>query len=88
MSASATVNFLIATAQSLTRNAIAGAPFGVLRKGGGTNCNGYSCDIICAGQGNSQKQWDVLGDSDGAQTPSWNGPDMVPNIRVDTCEIK
>jgi len=83
-----TVNFLIATAQSLTRNAIAGAPFGLLRKSSGSSCNGYSCDIICSGQGNSQKQWDVLGDSDGAQTPNWNGPSTVPNIRVDTCDIK
>jgi hypothetical protein len=88
MSTGDTVNFLIATAQSLTRNAIAGAPFGVLRKSSGTSCNGYSCDIICSGQGNSQKQWDVLGDSDGAQTPGWNGPSTVPNIRVDTCDIK
>lgn len=88
MSTTDVVNFLFATAKSLTRNAIAGAPFGVLRKSGGSNCNGYSCDIICAGQGNSQKQWDVLGDSDGAQTPNWNGPATVPNIRVDTCDIR
>jgi hypothetical protein len=82
------VNFLTATAQSLTRNAISGAPFGLLRKSGGSNCNGYSCDIICAGQGNGQKQWDVLGDAEGAQSPGWSGPATVPNIRVDTCEIK
>ncbi|HTL46123.1 MAG TPA: hypothetical protein VL262_17430 [Vicinamibacterales bacterium] len=88
MSTGDIVNFLFASAQSLTRNGIAGAPFGVLRKSGGSNCNGYSCDIICSGQGNSQKQWDVLGDSDGAQTPNWNGPATVPNIRVDTCDIR
>ena len=88
MSPTDMMNFLVATAQSLTRNAIAGAPFGLLRKTGGSNCNGYSCDIICSGQGNAQKQWDVLGDSDGAQIPNWNGPNTVPNIRVDTCDIK
>ena len=88
MSPTDMMNFLVATAQSLTRNAIAGAPFGLLRKTGGSNCNGYSCDIISSGQGNAQKQWDVLGDSDGAQIPNWNGPNTVPNIRVDTCDIK
>jgi len=88
MSPSQTVDFLRATARSLTANAISGAPFGVLRKAGGTNCNGYSCDIICTGQGTSQKQWDVLGDSDGAQVPSWNGPATYPGIRMDVCEIQ
>jgi hypothetical protein len=82
------VGFLTSTAQSLNRNHIAQGPFGLLRKGGGNNCGGYSCDIICSGQGNAQKQWDVLGDSDGAQRPSWNGPETVPHIRVDTCSIK
>jgi hypothetical protein len=88
MSASQIVSFLTSAARSLTRNGISGAPFGLLRKGGGNQCGGYSCDIICSGQGNSQRQWDVLGDSDGAQTPAWNGPETVPHIRVDTCDIK
>ena len=88
MSSSDTVSFLTSTAQSLTRNGIGGAPFGLLRKSSGSSCNGYSCDIICSGQGNAQKQWDVLGDAEGAQTPGWNGPSTVPNIRVDTCDIK
>jgi hypothetical protein len=88
MSATDTVNFLIAAARSLASNGIAGAPFGLLHKSGGSSCNGYSCDIICSGQGNSQKQWDVLGDAEGAQTPSWNGPSTVPNIRVDVCDAK
>lgn len=88
MSATDTVNFLKAAARSLFANGISGGPFGILRKSGGTSCNGYSCDIICTGQGTSQKQWDVLGDSDGAQTPSWNGPATYPNIRVDVCEIQ
>ena len=88
MSSGDTLNFLISSARSLTSNGIAGAPFGLLRKTGGSSCNGYSCDIICSGSGNNQKQWDVLGDAEGAQVPAWNGPNTVPNIRVDVCDIK
>lgn len=88
MSSSQTLNFLRAVAVSLGRNGISGGPFGILRKSGGSNCNGFSCDIICAGQGNGQKQWDVLGDAEGAQVPAWNGPITVPNIRIDVCEIQ
>ena len=88
MSSGQLVSFLTSTAQSLNRNGIAQGPFGLLRKAGGSNCGGYSCDIICSGQGNGQKQWDVLGDAEGAQRPSWNGPKTVPNIRIDTCSIK
>ena len=74
--------------RSLNANRIGGGPFGILRKGSGSNCGGYSCDIICAGQGNSQRQWDVLSDAEGAQTPKWSGPETVPHIRVDACEIQ
>ncbi|HYT73594.1 MAG TPA: hypothetical protein VEL79_02495 [Vicinamibacterales bacterium] len=93
MTATDEVNFLKGLARSLTSNAIPNAPFGILRKSGGTSCNGYSCDIICTGQGQSQKQWDVLGDADpwpngGVQSPSWNGPSTYPNIRMDVCEIQ
>jgi hypothetical protein len=88
MSSSQTVDFLKASAVSLGRNGISGAPFGLLRKSGGSSCNGYSCDILCSGQGNSQRQWDVLGDAEGAQDPAWNGPLTVPNIRVDVCDIQ
>jgi hypothetical protein len=88
MSSSQTVSFLQSSARSLTANGIAGGPFGILRKAGGSSCNGYSCDIICAGNGGGQRQWDVLGDAEGAQTPAWNGPNTVPNIRVDVCEIQ
>lgn len=80
--------FIKAVAQSLNRNGISGAPFGILRKQSGMNCNGYSCDVICSGQGNSQRQWDVLGDIDGAQSPGWGGPHTMPGIRVDLCEIQ
>lgn len=82
------VTFLRAVARSLNANGISGGPFGLLRKGSGSNCHGYSCDIICAGQGNGQRQWDVLGDADGSQSPAWAGPHTVPGIRVDVCEIQ
>jgi hypothetical protein len=88
MSSSQTVQFLRSTAASLTRNGISGGPFGILRKASGSSCDGYSCDIICSGQGSAQKQWDVLSDAEGAQNPTWSGPSTVPNIRVDVCEIQ
>jgi hypothetical protein len=88
MSESQLLEFLRATARSLNRNAISGAPFGVLRKDGGSSCGGYACDIICAGQGTSQRQYDVLGDAEGAQDPGWGPPKTYPNIRVDVCEIQ
>jgi hypothetical protein len=88
MSHSQMLEFLKATVRSLNRNGIAGAPFGILRKGGGENCGGYSCDVICSGQGGSQRQWDILGDIDGDQWPSWGGPNTVPNIRVDVCDVQ
>ncbi len=88
MSESQLLEFLRATAKSLNRNAISGAPFGVLRKDGGSSCGGYACDIICAGQGTSQRQYDVLGDAEGAQDPGWGPPKTYPNIRVDVCEIQ
>jgi hypothetical protein len=75
-------------ARSLNANGIGGGPFGVLRKSGGTNCGGYSCDVICAGSGGGQRQYDVLGDIDGAQNPGWNGPLTAPIIRVDVCEVQ
>lgn len=88
MSSSQLVTFLKNVARSLNSNGIGGGPFGILRKGTGASCNGYSCDIICAGQGSGQRQYDVLGDAEGAQTPGWAGPHTLPNIRVDVCEIQ
>jgi hypothetical protein len=88
MSSGEIVTFLTNVAQSLNRNNIPDGPYGLLRKTGGHNCNGYSCDIMCSGQGGGQKQFDVLSDSDGAQIPVWGGPLVPPNIRIDTCEIK
>jgi len=75
-------------ARSLNSNGISGGPFGILRKSGGSSCGGYSCDIICAGSGTGQRQWDILNDAEGSQGPTWNGPSTYPNIRVDACEVQ
>jgi hypothetical protein len=88
MSSGEIVQFLSNVASSLNKNGISNGPFGILRKTGGHQCNGWSCDIVCSGQGNGQKQWDVLSDAEGAQAPVWSGPFTVPNIRIDLCEIK
>jgi hypothetical protein len=88
MDAGQLLQFERAVARSLNANGISGGPFGILRKTGGSSCGGYSCDIICAGQGTSQRQYDILNDSDGAQGATWGGPNTYPNIRVDVCEIQ
>jgi hypothetical protein len=75
-------------ARSLNSNGVSGGPYGILRKSAGSSCDGFSCDIICAGSGNGQRQYDVLGDTDGAQSPGWNGPKTAPNIRIDVCEVQ
>jgi hypothetical protein len=75
-------------ARSLNANHVGGGPYGILRKGSGTNCNGYSCDIICAGSGSGQRQYDILGDIGGAQSPGWSGPKTSPHIRIDVCEVQ
>jgi hypothetical protein len=80
--------FMRTVARSLNANGVAGGPYGILRKGSGTNCNGYSCDVVCAGSGTGQRQYDILGDIDGAQSPGWNGPHTYPGIRVDVCEVQ
>ena len=80
--------FMRAVAHSLNANGIGGGPFGILRKSGGTNCGGYSCDVLCSGSGGAQRQYDMLGDIDGAQNPGWSGPNTLPGIRVDVCEVQ
>jgi hypothetical protein len=86
MSESQTVAMLRGTAQDLNAMHYPGGPYGILVKSGGSNCNGYSCDIICAGQGSSQVQYDVLGDAEDRAYPTWNGP--LDTIVVRTCEIR
>jgi hypothetical protein len=88
MSSDQLVTFLRASARDMNSASLGGGPFGILRKTGGANCGGWSCDILCAGSGTAQRQWDVLGDADGAQTPAWIGPKVWPDIRVDLCEIQ
>jgi hypothetical protein len=88
MNAEETVEFLKRSAESLNRNEIPGGPYGVLQKQTGTHCSGYSCDIICAGQGAAQQQRDVLLDTDGAQDPVWGEAKTYPHIRVDLCDIR
>jgi hypothetical protein len=85
MSDGRAVQFLRDVARNLNANGVNGAPYGILRKSGGTSCNGYSCDIICAGQGGGQRQYDVLHDFQGDQGPVWDGP--LDPIRVDVCEV-
>ncbi len=80
MSETQVVAFLAQSAKDLNTARIPGYPFGILVKDGGYNCNGFSCDILCAGNGSGQRQWDVLGDADGAQNPGFeeiHGPKVV-----------
>ena len=56
--------FLKGIAGDLNRLGTWGTGYGLLRKSSGSSCGGYSCDIICQGTGTSQKQYDVLIDSD------------------------
>lgn len=93
MTADQELSFMKATAHDFNANGVPGGAFGILHKSGGSNCGGYSCDTLCAGQGTSQRQWDILGDADpwpggGAQIPEWGAPATYPNIRVDTCDIQ
>jgi hypothetical protein len=88
MSSAQKLDFLRRSAHDMNVRGIAEGPFGILRKTGGSNCSGYSCDIICSGQGTSQKQWDVLRDSRGDAVPTWGSPHVYPDLRVDTCYIQ
>jgi hypothetical protein len=86
MTADQVLAFEKSVASDLNQSSIGGGPYGLLRKSAGQSCGGYSCDILCSGSGAGQKQWDILLDSDGVQTPLWNGPHTPPNIRVDVCD--
>lgn len=87
MSTSQILSFLAQSAKDLTASGVDGAPFGLLVKTGGHNCGGYSCDILCSGNGAGQRQWDVLGDADGRQFPVYA---EVPrgNVTVRPCQIQ
>lgn len=86
MSSTQILSFLTQSAKDLQAAAIPGAPFGLLVKTSGHQCNGYSCDILCAGNGSGQRQWDVLGDAEGAQVPGWSEITGAKVIR--TCVIQ
>lgn len=85
MSSSEIVTFLVSSAKDLNGAGVAGGPFGILVKPGGHNCLGFSCDILCSGNGGSQRQWDVLSDAEGAQIPKWG---EISPIIVRTCQIQ
>jgi len=86
MDAGSVIVFLKNVANDMNRLGTWGTGYGLLRKTSGASCGGYACDIICRGSGNSQQQFDVLGDSEGDQVPTWGGPKVYPNIRIDSCE--
>lgn len=75
--------FLAQIARDLNAAGMEHAPYGRLRKDTGNHCQGYSCDIICSGQGSAQRQWDVLIDENEAQIPVWN---RVGNAISRACE--
>ena len=56
--------------------------FGLLIKTIGNNCLGYSCDIICEGNGPNQNQYDILRDE---SEPQWS--EVGDGLVVRECEI-
>lgn len=85
MSAGDKVNMLRGVARELNARGFSDGPFGILVKTSGTQCNGYSCDIICSGNGSGQRQWDVLVDADNTASPIWASV-ATPTVRP--CEIQ
>jgi hypothetical protein len=79
------LEILRAVARTLNNQNCAQWDFGILRKTGGNNCGGYSCDVICMGQDGNQHQWDVIGDAGGASSPGWGY--ISGGIRVDDCQV-
>lgn len=71
-----------AISRRLNAKGIDGGPFGVLVKKSGNNCNNYSCDIVCTGNGAEQRQFDVLIDEN---EPTWR--QVSGTIRIDVCEV-
>jgi hypothetical protein len=76
------IDFLREVAYDLNQTGISDhGGFGILVKDTGNNCLGYSCDIICEGNGSDQNQYDVLIDD---VIPNWAD---VENPTVRPCEI-
>jgi hypothetical protein len=84
MSESDRVAFLRRIAHDLGRASREHAPYGILVKSEGHNCQGYSCDIICSNTGGVHRQWDVLSDEDGDQVPGWG---RLHRIAARPCEV-
>jgi hypothetical protein len=80
------VEFLRQVSRDLNRAGISGGPFGILVKPSGHNCHGYSCDIICSGNGGGQRQWDVIVDAGGTSGITWS--EVGPGLTVRPCEIQ
>jgi len=77
-----TIQFMREVAYDLNRLGISDkGGFGILIKTTGNNCLGYSCDIICEGNGNDQNQYDILIDE---RIPNWA---EVSQVTVRECEI-
>src|SRR3954452_24542554 len=66
---------------ALERSVAAEVHGGLLRKPDGQNCGGYACDIVCF---SDSQLFDILGDAEGAATPSWN---PTANPRGYHCEL-
>lgn len=64
-----------------------GPPYGILQKKEGRNCESYSCDVICIGNGTEQVQIDLWEkSSQGIADPSWQVIDRT-RMRRDICDI-
>jgi hypothetical protein len=75
------VDFLREVAYDMNR-AYPGAEFGILVKTTGNNCDGYSCDIICDGNGADQTQYDILIDD---TFPNW--AEVGDGATIRPCEV-
>ena len=76
------VEFMREVAYDFNRARIGGHDeWGILVKTVGNNCHGYSCDIICEGNGNDQNQYDILIDE---AIPNWA---EVSEVTERQCEI-
>jgi hypothetical protein len=75
--------FLRKVAHDLNSAGAEHRPYGLLVKDVGNNCHGYSCDIICSNTGGVHRQWDVLSDEDGDQSPGWS---RLGRIAARPCE--
>lgn len=79
--------FLRDVVRDLNAAGVPGGPFGLLVKTDGNSCSGYSCDVLCSGNGPDQRQWDVLGDVEGAQAPAF-GELTRDRMTVRVCELE